>query len=164
MAIRKTLIIPLLLIVTLSTHFTYNKHYRPSVCVDAIIHTKDSILLIKRRFPPFKDNFALIGGFLDRVETPEEALLREVKEETGLQIDSFEPKLVAVDGSIGGDVRGHAVTIVYSVLVQSKLRPQAGDDAATAQWFNWDDVPDKLAFSHSHFISIFRGNQSRKSG
>ena len=63
------------------------KHYlTPSITVDAIVlnSLKNSILVIKRKFDPFKGFWALPGGFLDYNEEPLTACLRELKEETGL--------------------------------------------------------------------------------
>ena len=56
--------------------------------VDAVILCEDdSIVLIKRKYDPYKGSWALPGGFVEWGETVESAVVREAKEETGLEVD-----------------------------------------------------------------------------
>ena len=61
-----------------------NKKKLPLVTVDCVLFKFNSVLLIKRKFSPFKNFFALPGGFVDVGETVEEACVREMKEETSI--------------------------------------------------------------------------------
>jgi len=154
------LAIPLgLLFYLLFSHFNapIHKFPSPALCVDAIIHTRSSVLLIKRGGTPFKGFWALPGGFVNLGENPNDAVVREVEEETGIDLRSLKNnlKLVTVDGRPGIDVRGHAVTVVYSIAVPQKVDAFAGDDAANIQWFDFDQVPETLAFAHADFLAQF---------
>ena len=106
----------------------------PSLTVDSIV-TKTlaesvQILLITRGRDPFKGHFAFPGGFVDYGEDPEQAVLRELKEECC--IDGYQPELICVAGKPDRDPRKHVVSIVYHVAVDPSHTVTAGDDAATA--------------------------------
>ncbi len=110
------------------------------------------ILLVRRKNPPFQDQWALPGGFVDQDEDLEPAAQRELAEETGItgvrltQLQTF--------GKPGRDPRGHTVSIVYlSVLDAEPDGLLAGSDAAEARWFNTDALPT-LAFDHVNIISV----------
>ena len=120
---------------------------------------KQRILLIRRSNPPFKEQWALPGGFVDQDEDLEPAAQRELAEETGLsrlkltQLQTF--------GKPGRDPRGHTVSIVFLSVVDKELTGiQAASDAAEVRWFDIDDLP-RLAFDHAEIISVAlkRANQ-----
>ena len=94
-------------------------HPRPSVTADVIIFTlrNDDLqaLLIKRKHPPFKEMWAIPGGFVSIDESLEEAALRELEEETGVR-DVYLEQLYTF-GDIGRDPRGRVVTVAYFALV-----------------------------------------------
>lgn len=106
----------------------------------------DSTVLIQRKNDPYKGSWALPGGFVEWGETVESAVLREVKEETGLEVDLI--ALVGVYSDPERDPRGHTVTICY--LVRKKGGELKADtDASNAQCFKKDSVLKlKLAFDH----------------
>ncbi|RLI30286.1 NUDIX hydrolase, partial [Candidatus Bathyarchaeota archaeon] len=84
----------------------------PRIAVDVVIVRKDgSIVLIKRKNEPFKDHWAIPGGFVEYGERVEEAAIREAKEETGLEIRI--KKLVGVYSDPNRDPRGHVISITY---------------------------------------------------
>ncbi|CDW78352.1 nudix hydrolase [Stylonychia lemnae] len=120
---------------------------------------KQEILLITRLRDPFKGMFAFPGGFVDQNEDPKDACLRELKEECG--IEGFNPQLVTVAGKPGRDPRKHVISIVYYVNVDPQSQVQAGDDAATACWYNLQDVVKnqnqkfQMAFDHRDILDIF---------
>ncbi len=120
----------------------------PKLTVDAVILDGGKVLLIKRLNEPFKDDWALPGGFVDCGEKVEDAIVREALEETNLNITLEE--LIGVYSDPDRDPRGHTVSIVYTCgWVGGNLK--ASDDAVDADWFSLDDLP-KLAFDHKAIL------------
>ena len=109
-----------------------NGWLNPALAVDAAVQRGEDVLLIQRKYPPMVGHWGLPGGFVERDEDPLEAVLRELKEETGL-IGS-NPELLMVMGEPQRDPRKHIVSIVYSVSV-AEGEPAAGDDAADARFW-----------------------------
>lgn len=134
------------------TKYTY-KYPRPALTVDIIViretNQKKEILLIQRLNLPFKDQWALPGGFVDMDETLEQAAVRELEEETGLTDISL--KQFKAYSEPGRDPRGHTISVVFTGLLTVDSRVKAGDDAKSASWFNVDNLP-LLAFDHSQII------------
>jgi len=128
-----------------------NVYRNPSLTVDGIILKNEKILLIKRKNPPFKGGYALPGGFVEYGEKVENAVVREVEEETGLltKID----RLVGVYSSPDRDPRGHMVSIVFSLKVTGGSL-EGCSDAESADYFEIDDLPP-LAFDHGDIIADF---------
>ncbi len=136
--------------------YTYN-YPRPAVTTDAIIFGYDpksnelNVLLIKRANEPFKDKWALPGGFLDMDETTEQCVHRELKEETGLTDVILEE--MQVFSEIDRDPRGRTISIVYFGLVSTlDHEPKAGDDASNAKWFSILRNPP-MSFDHHKIIA-----------
>nr|WP_319399248.1 NUDIX hydrolase [uncultured Carboxylicivirga sp.] len=127
--------------------FTY-EYPRPAVTTDVLLLTKDvphKILLIQRGNDPFKGKWALPGGFVDMDEDLKTAALRELEEETGItdvQVQQFRTY-----GGVNRDPRHRTISVVYTGYVDSELACTGQDDAADAQWFNLDNLPE-LAFDH----------------
>jgi 8-oxo-dGTP diphosphatase len=92
---------------------------------------------------------ALPGGFVNKGEDPEIAVLRELKEETGL--DGYVERLLCVRGDPQRDPRGHVVSIAY--LVKATGIPQGGDDAVEAKWYDLSSVSE-LAGDHYSMVKI----------
>jgi 8-oxo-dGTP diphosphatase len=121
----------------------------PALTVDAVIIIEGKFVLIQRKNEPFKGMWALPGGFVDRGERVEDAARREVKEETGLDVELI--ALLGVYSDPKRDPRGHTVSIVYLANpVGGKL--EAADDAADAKFFGPEDDPD-LAFDHAIILN-----------
>ena len=127
------------------------------LAVDAIIfgyviEEKDlQILLIKRKIEPFKDAWALPGGFVKNNETLEDAVLRETDEETGLKEKPYLEQLYTFS-DINRDPRGRVVSVAYYGLVNTgKLN--ASSDALEAKWFSINNIPN-LAFDHDKIIDM----------
>ena len=120
---------------------------KPSLAVDAIGIDGDKILLIKRGKEPWKGMLAFPGGFVEQGEDPEVAVIRELKEECGL--DGVVEKLVCVKGDPNRDPRGHVVSIAYLVTAQGM--PSAGDDAAEAAWYDLSEIKE-LAGDHMSML------------
>lgn len=119
----------------------------PLLTVDALILYENKVVLIIRRNPPYKDQFALPGGFVEVGETVEAAALREAKEETGLEIELI--KLLGVYSEPSRDPRGHTVTVCFLARGFGKLK--AGSDAKDIRLFGLNEIP-KLAFDHNKIV------------
>jgi len=131
------------------------KEYKyPALTADIILFSKSEekteVLLIKRGKDPFKDKWAIPGGFIEENEELEDGARRELEEETSLK--DLELKQLGAFGKVGRDPRGRTVSIVYYAFVDaSQIAPKAGDDAKEAQWFCLDSLPE-LAFDHSEIL------------
>lgn len=123
--------------------------------VDVIVHTTDSILLIKRGNYPYKGYWALPGGFVNHDETTFDAAARELAEETTINIDPNQFVFQGIADKPNRDPRGHAVSFVYSVKVLTELQVFGRDDATDARWFSFNDLPS-LAFDHAEIIGRAR--------
>ncbi|MEM7821417.1 MAG: NUDIX hydrolase [Candidatus Aenigmatarchaeota archaeon] len=86
---------------------------RPTVpvAVDAVVIHRGRVLLLKRKTQPFKGSYALPGGFVIPGEKTKEACIREVKEETGLEVKILD--LIGIYDSPNRDPRGHVISIAY---------------------------------------------------
>ena len=117
---------------------------RPIVGVGAVIVLQGKILLEQRKNEPGKGKWSVPGGKVELGETPEQAAIRETKEETGLVVDN--PVLIDVVSQItldeNGKVKYHFVIIDYFVRLKTgKL--EAASDAASLEWVNLDEVKNK---------------------
>ncbi len=119
-----------------------------TLTVDAVIPYKGGIVLVKRRNEPFKDYYALPGGIVEYGERVESALIREVKEETGLIVEPY--KIVGVYSDPNRDPRGHFVSICFIALPKGG-ELKAGSDAKDVGVFKLDFLP-KLAFDHEKMV------------
>ena len=127
------------------------------VTVDAVVfaffagHAK--LLLINRAKEPFKGKWALPGGFVDIDEELEDAIERELAEETGLvdvplqQMHTF--------GKCGRDPRGRQISIAFMGIATEGLNTlRAGDDAVSVLWFDIEKLPKDLAFDHNEMANL----------
>jgi 8-oxo-dGTP diphosphatase len=128
---------------------------RPMVTVDAVVfsNTDDKIrvLLINRGKEPFKGKWALPGGFVNMDEELEDAVVRELEEETGLTGVKLEQ--MHTFGTIGRDPRGRQISVAFmgiATTCQDKIK--AGDDAAKAKWFDIEELPKDMAFDHKKVV------------
>jgi len=137
------------------TQYCYD-YPRPALTVDIVIFSlRDNrlqVLLIQRGEPPFKGMWALPGGFVRMEESLEEAALRELEEETGLE-DAYLEQLFTY-GETGRDPRGRVVTVSYFALIAAdkNVRFEVGSDVTRASWFPIDLLP-ALAFDHAQMVS-----------
>jgi len=125
----------------------------PVPAAGAIIHDNGQLLLVKRRYPPAKGDWCFPAGFQEYYESPVECCIREVKEETGLDIsiDSLFWNYRA-----GDDPRTMVVLFLYLASIVGGS-PKAGDDAEKVEFFPVNEVPDNIAFSaHREAIYHFR--------
>ena len=142
------------------TEKTYRYKYpKPSVTTDCIllreVNKKKQVLLIKRKHEPFKEKWALPGGFVEIDEDLLEGAKRELAEETG--IDNVDLNQFKTYGTPGRDPRGRTISIVYhGKIMDTSIKIEAGDDAAEASWFNIEELPP-LAFDHETILKDFLG-------
>lgn len=134
---------------------TYSYDYpRPALTADvAVLRLEElpEILLIQRKDPPFKELWALPGGFMEMEETLEEAARRELMEETSIRA----AELIRFDtyDHPERDPRGRTITQVFVMIWNAALgMPVAGSDAAGLRWFRLDELPP-LAFDHQQIIN-----------
>ena len=127
-----------------------SKYPRPSVAVDMVIFSvmdqpqpnyrklpekELKVLLIKRGGHPFKDCWALPGGFVRPTESLEQAATRELVEETG--VENVYMEQLFTWGEPGRDPRTWVISCSYMALIDaSRIKLDAGDDAVDAQWFS----------------------------
>lgn len=133
------------------------KNQNIALTVDSVVFCKldnqFKVLLVQRMNEPFKDQWALPGGFVEEGEDLETAARRELKEETGIEVPDMEQ--IQAFGQPDRDPRGHTVSISFlsRIFCEEDLKP--ADDAKDARWFNIEEVIDmQLAFDHDEIINV----------
>ncbi|PIQ90642.1 MAG: NUDIX hydrolase [Candidatus Omnitrophica bacterium CG11_big_fil_rev_8_21_14_0_20_41_12] len=122
----------------------------PYVTVDAIIELSEGIVVIQRSNPPF--GWALPGGFVDYGESLEDAVTREAKEETNL--DLTEIKQFHTYSDPARDPRFHTVGTVF--IAKAKGTPKAGDDAAGLKVVKLSEIKNiDFAFDHKKILEDY---------
>ena len=136
------------------------EYKNPIPTVDVILQKGSEVLLIKRKNEPFKDHLALPGGFVNQGEKVETAALREVSEETSLEIELVD--ILGVYSDPNRDPRRHILTVVFIGIILKGV-PNPKDDSSEIQWIQLDDIQKKdLAFDHKQILSDY--TQWRKTG
>lgn len=135
-----------------------NKSSVIKVAVDAIVfgYSKQdgvSVLLIQRKYEPFKNSWAIPGGFVLEDESLEEAVKRELLEETGITVNYLEQ--LYTFGEPKRDPRQRIIAIAYFGLVKTSQYQElkASTDAENAKWFSIKKLPS-LAFDHKQIIAV----------
>ncbi len=123
------------------------------VAVDAVVFTCDEsivkVLLIRRKQEPFVGKYALPGGFVEAGESAEEAVLRELQEETGVE-NIFLKQLKAYTAP-KRDPRGRVVSVAFMALISPEYNLTAASDALSAEWVSINRLP-QLAFDHKQIL------------
>jgi ADP-ribose pyrophosphatase YjhB (NUDIX family) len=117
--------------------------------VDAIIEIDNGIILIKRKNPPA--GWAIPGGFVDYGETLEEAAIREMKEETSLDINLG--RQFHTYSNPDRDPRHHTVSTIF--IATATGNPEAADDAIDIGIFTKDNLPEDIAFDHRQILGDY---------
>lgn len=128
-------------------------YQNPVPAAGAIIVENDSLLLVRRAHEPQKGLWCLPAGFMEWTEHPSQTAIREVREETGLEI-----KLDSLFDIYSGDddPRTNAILVLYlASVVGGKM--QASDDALEVAYFPFDSLPEPLAF-HAHRQAVIDYN------
>lgn len=150
-----------------------SKYWHPALTTDAVVFGFDKdkgtlqVLLIKRgmakpgEVPAFEGCWALPGGFVKQDESTDECVRRELFEESSMKLfnndKGIEPEFIEqlkTYSELGRDPREYVATVAYYALVKKdEYVIKGGDDAAEAQWFSIDELPElNLAFDHSQII------------
>jgi 8-oxo-dGTP diphosphatase len=133
---------------------------RPVVGVGAVILDGDKILLEKRKNMPSKGKWSVPGGLVELGEGVEKAVVREVKEETGLEV--YEPRLIDVVDYVSWDEKGavvyHYVIVDYVVTVKAG-KAKAASDADALKWVPFNEVYE-YDLTES-FRQFFRRNRQK---
>lgn len=128
----------------------------PYLATDGIIQIFDKnenfkgIVLIERKNPPL--GLAIPGGFVDVGESVESAVIREMKEETSLDVEII--RLLGVYSDPKRDPRFHAASVVFVCKAYGK--PKAQSDAKEAKIYKLEEIPfDKLVFDHEKILKDY---------
>lgn len=128
----------------------------PLTTVGAIIEREKKgqteIVLTRRGVEPFKGQWCLPGGHIDRDETAQNAVIREVKEETGLQ---FTPHFLGYADEVIPEHDVHYVVLIFRGPAAGDLRPGPGE-VTEIGWFALDEARSMpLAFRHNAVLERF---------
>jgi 8-oxo-dGTP diphosphatase len=132
----------------------------PKLTVDAVWIAQGDVLLVLRGRPPFRGRWALPGGFVEPDESVPDAVVRELREETGLEARPVE--VVGVYSEPGRDPRGPNASVAFRMRGR-RGTPIGGDDAAGARWWPLSGLPT-LAFDHAEIVADARAGLKRSSG
>jgi 8-oxo-dGTP diphosphatase len=133
-----------------------SEYPRPALAADVVALGFDGeqlrVLLIQRGHEPFAGRWALPGGFVEQGESVEQAAVRELREETGIQGLSVEQ--LHTFSAPGRDPRGWVVSVTHLALLRLQEHvPVAGDDARRAEWLAVRSATD-LAFDHDRALAL----------
>lgn len=124
---------------------------RPILTVDPVIISENKIVLVKRKFDPYKNFCALPGGIVEYGERVEEACIREAFEETGLKVKI--QKLLGVYSDPGRDPRGHFITLVFLCKpVGGELKKETRETREVKLFSREETRKIKLAFDHEKIL------------
>lgn len=128
-------------------------HYHNSKpCAGGLIVKDGRVLLVKRGVEPFKGYWDIPGGFLDAGEHPLDGMLREVREELGLEVRVTELLGIYMDRyAIESDYEIFTLNHYYiAEPVAGELR--AADDVSEFRWFALDELAEQMAFEHEKTV------------
>lgn len=130
-------------------------HYRnPAPAVGVLLFENGRILLVKRRFEPYRGLWVIPSGFMEYEETVTECAVREIKEETGLDVEMEELHSVV---SCFDDPRGNTLLVLYTGRITGgSLEP--GDDAEDAAFFPLDGLPAVAFEAHRRVLGSLVGS------
>lgn len=121
--------------------YTHWRNAKP--CAGALVIRNGKVLLVRRRIAPFHGYWDIPGGFCEADEHPTETALREVREETGLEVE-----LTGMLGLWLDQYEGSFTLNVYYLARPLGRRLRVGDDADGAAWFAPTALPSRIAFEN----------------
>ena len=123
----------------------------PAVATTVVVYDsgRDAYLLIERDIDPFRGAYSFPGGFMTPgQESVEQAAVRELREETGVEIDAARLELLDVRSHPDRDPRDHVIDIGFLAVVDG-AQARAGDETAAVRWARADEIDGlELAFDH----------------
>ena len=118
--------------------------FDPKLAVVVVVSHQERILMVKRDIEPMMGRWSFPSGYVDRGEVVEEAAVREVREETNVEVEL--DRLLGVYSSRGAPV----VLVAFAASVQGGIA-EAGDETQAVGWFPTDELPP-LPFPHDDAI------------
>ncbi|MCX7955303.1 MAG: NUDIX hydrolase [Bacteroidales bacterium] len=138
--------------------YTYD-YPMPAIAADIIVlgNIDDClhILLVKRKNEPFKNKWALPGGFMNINEKIINTALRELEEETGIKLKKKLLHFFSYYDEPKRDPRGRIISCVFFTILENCPQLKPADDVKQAKWFSIFNIPKKLAFDHNKIIEDF---------
>ncbi len=131
------------------------EYMNPKPTVDILVDYGGKALLIRRKNPPY--GWAIPGGYIDYGESAEDAAIREIREEAGIEVTGLAQ--FHTYSNPGRDPRHHTITLVFTA--ESADTPRAGDDAEAYGLFGEHELPSPLVFDHAKVLADYF--QSRRS-
>ena len=130
---------------------------RIDVTVDVValayVEGEPHVLVVRRGNPPFEGQWALPGGYLEVDEDLATAAVRELAEETGIDLSPDDLTQLGAYGAPDRDPRGRTVSVAHLARLDHAERPEGGSDAADAQWRPVAEVLEgELAFDHAAIL------------
>lgn len=139
----------------------YVQYLNPAPAAAAIILREGRLCLVRRKYPPKEGLWTLPAGFQEYDEEIEACVVREVREETGLEVE-ITGLFAAHTGVLPPD--RPVLLVVYRVR-ETGGSLQAGDDAAAVGFYGLDDLPGEIAFAaHRRVIAALRAERGRAKG
>ena len=141
-----------------------DEYKNPIPTVDMIIDKNSKVLFIKRVKEPFEGKMVFPGGFIKIGETAEDAAIREVMEETSLEVDL--DHILGVYSDPNRDPRGHIMSTVFIGKISTNSQnkePIAGDGASSIKWVDIEDMDQEdFGFDHKNILKDYLGWKNSK--
>ena len=120
------------------------------------VRENKSLLMIKRRWEPYKDKLAFPGGFIESgKEDIYQTAVREFYEETGVSIEKYQISLLDIRSSPSRDPRGHVIDVGFLCVVEKPITILEITDETLPVWVSIDEInPDDLAFDHKDMFEV----------
>jgi len=129
----------------------YGQYANPVPTTDVVIYTHGHSVVVIEHQP---HGFALPGGFIDKDEQAEDTAVREMREETGLDVELI--GLLGVYSHPLRDPRQHTLSVVFIGRPRNLGQLRAGDDAKSAAFYLLDRLPAPLVFDHAQILRDFQ--------
>ncbi len=136
------------------------EYCNPIPLVLCLLHTRDKVLMIRRAIPPYVDSWAPPGGFIDQGESIDDAAVREIREEVGVNIDpeSLIPYSIVSIPSI------NQICFICRAEVETEFEPELGYEVSEAAWYDKASMPFDDYFLPAHADGLETFYDSLKTG